>query len=112
MVRVMALAGLVGCGGDEVSADGAFPRACDESTIDGDCVEYTGDGWVAADVTDNCDGGAIVPECPPTTPVGECALDAGTEFETITVFYTPFWNAASGVQACAGQGGAWTAATR
>jgi hypothetical protein len=112
-MRWLAVVLLAGCGGGDGGGgdDVGFPTACDESTIDGDCVDFTGSGWLAEDVTSNCtQGGDLLPECPPTSAVGTCTIDGGTEWETVTTFYSPFWSAASGVQACQGQGGAWVQA--
>jgi hypothetical protein len=103
-------AGCAGGKGGDGDGEPDFPRACDQSALDGDCVEYTGAGWVEGDVVSNCEGGALAPLCPPESVVGWCTIDAGTEFETVTAFYVPFWTAPTGVQACQGQGGSWEVA--
>ena len=69
LTRRIGLAGLaawVGCGGGgKEDEEGGFPRACDQSAIDGDCVEYTGDGWTEADVIENCtQQGFMIEACP------------------------------------------------
>lgn len=100
---------LAGCGGgddaDDTSTD--FPRACDQSTVDGDCVLYDGSDWLAEDVTGNCVGGTVTAVCPPAGAVGSCTVDPGP-FQTVSTFYTPFWTASAGVQACQSQGGSWS----
>ena len=83
------------------------PRACDASRVDddGSCILYSGTGWTGADVEENCtEGGTLVPECPPDASVGSCTLTPG-EFETVTTFYTPYWNGTQAIQACTDQGG-------
>ena len=99
---VLAFAGC-GDGGKDEGGD-AFPRACDASEVDGDCVLYAGPGWTAGDVQENCVAGTLLPECPPAAAVGACTLDPG-EFETVTTFYTPYWNGSSAIGECADAGG-------
>ena len=102
------LLALVACAGGD---DGAptngddFPRACDQSTVDGDCGLFTGAGWTAGDVQESCAAGELLPECPPNA-VGTCTLDPG-EFETVTSFYGTFWNGATAAQSCAESGGSF-----
>lgn len=91
-------------------ADGGepdFDRACDESEIDGDCVVYTGSGWIEEDVEVDCDG-VVVAECPPNA-VGRCTIDEGLSFETQSYFYQAFWPGNSASQRCTQQPDAvWT----
>lgn len=107
MRRLLLAALLVaGCGGDGKDEGGAdFPRACDESEVDGDCVLYSGAGWIAADVEENCTaGGTLMPACPDPASVGTCSIDPG-EFETVTTFYTPYWTGTNAIQRCGEAGG-------
>lgn len=98
------LMGLVACAG---GAGADFDRACDESTIDGDCIEFTGSGWVEEDVSADCDG-TIVAECPPNAE-GRCTIESGLPFETQTYFYGSFWPGNSASQACTRESNAtWT----
>lgn len=109
MRRFGLLLALFACGGKD-DGDGttdAFPRACDQSTTDGDCVYYSGEEWLEEDVLASCVGGSITGQCPPGGAVGSCTLDSGP-FETVSTFYSPFWTAPAGVQACQAQGGAWS----
>lgn len=101
---------VVGCGGGGDGTDGpGFPRACDESALDGDCILFSGDGWISADVTGDCEG-SLLPSCPPGTDLGTCTVDAGEDFEVVTTFYTPFWSVADAAGACQGSGGTWVQA--
>jgi len=109
-MRVYVILGAVACG--DPAADGpadpdAFPPACDQSMVDGDCVLFTGDGWVAEDVGDACPTGLISAICPPGA-LGDCTVDAGNPFETVTSFYPAFWTAASASVTCSSAGGDWT----
>lgn len=104
-----------GCGGDGDGGDDGddvgFPRACDESDVDGDCVLFSGDGWTAEDVGAACDsGGSLAAACPPAAVLGVCTLSAGNADETQTSFYTPFWSGSQAAQQCQGQGGSWAGA--
>ena len=105
------LGGSGGCGGGDDGDDGGpgFPRACDESAVDGDCLLFSGSDWTSADVTGECTGD-LLPSCPPTGVVGTCTIDPGDPFETVTTFYSPRWTAAQGVQACQSSGGTWVEA--
>ena len=107
MRRLLLAAALChGCGDGGGKDDGGhFPRACDESEVDGDCVLYSGGGWTAADVEENCTaGGMLMPACPPEGIVGLCVLEPG-ELETVTTFYSGYWNGTSAIQSCNEAGG-------
>lgn len=114
MAAATAALGIAACGGDDGdggSTTADFPRACDESEIDGDCVLFTGDGWTAEDVGSACDnGGSVSALCPPAPQVGQCTLNAGELDETVTAFYTPFWSATQAGGQCEGSGGVWVGA--
>ena len=102
---LFAVAG--GCGGDEGgSGIPGFPRACDESALDGDCILFSGDGWTSADVTGDCRG-ELLPACPPGADVGTCTIFVGQPDEVVTTFYVPFWTAADASRACDDEGGEW-----
>lgn len=99
-----------GCKGKgEEEGEGGWPRACDQSAGDGDCVLYTGADWEPEDMLESCPEEDIAEACPEGAVVGYCTVDAGTGFETVTAFYTPFWTAPQGVQGCQGKGGSWEA---
>jgi hypothetical protein len=109
-VRWWAVLIAAGCGGDGTSAGSGtdFPRACDQSQFDGDCVRYTGSNWVFDDVVTACEeGGDLLPDCPAGAAVGTCTLEGGTPNETVTSFYSPFWTVAQAANQCQGSGGSW-----
>lgn len=105
---ILCVMWLLACGGaDDGTPTDAFPRACDDSQIDGDCVLYDGPGWVESDVIDNCETGTLVTACP-SGSIGQCVIDGDTDFSTTTWFYPGFWNGQGAAEACAGPGGDWT----
>jgi hypothetical protein len=115
VVRSVAWVGcalVAGCnGGKDADGDsGGFPRGCDESTLDGHCILFTGESWVEQDVIDTCSDGQLVQDCPQTTDLGTCTLEAGTEFETVSTFYTPYWTVATAAAQCETNGGSWATA--
>jgi hypothetical protein len=105
-----ALAGCGGNGDGEDSGGPGFPQACDQSEVDGDCVLFSGSRWTEADIAGACEQGELLPDCPSAGSVGTCEIDGGTDEETITSFYAPFWTTPQGAAACQGNGGAWTPA--
>ncbi|MEQ1504608.1 MAG: hypothetical protein ABMB14_20380 [Myxococcota bacterium] len=109
---VLVVAGCGG-GGDDDGGGPSFPRGCDASQRDGDCILYSGADWTDEDVAGYCTDGTLVPECPPGGAVGTCTMpggDPGDPFETVSTFYTPFWNAGQASSQCQGQGGTWSGA--
>ncbi len=98
--------GLWACNGDGGTVPD-FPRGCDESTIDGDCIVYTGAGWTEGEVVAECENGTIVESCP-AGEIGRCTLDSDTDNQTVSYFYPQFWNGGQAAQQCATRGGTWT----
>ena len=106
-MRWIAAALAVGCGGGSADDDDlGFPRACDESSYDGDCILFSGLGWISTDVVDACLG-QVAQICPPSGGVGSCTVLPGEDFEAVTTFYAGFWSVAQAVTACQDKGGVW-----
>lgn len=101
-MRVLIVLGAVACGETL-----EFPRACDESTVDGDCIEYTGSGWTQGSVVTECADGTILESCPEGA-IGTCLWFGGTPDETLSYFYPQWWNGSQAAQQCASIGGTWT----
>ncbi len=97
---------VVACSGGE-GAGPSFPSACDESSRDGDCVEYTGAGWTEDEILAACGNSSLEEACPASDRVdGRCVIDAGTDFESVSYFYLGFWDEASAARACQSTPGA------
>ncbi|MEN0064909.1 MAG: hypothetical protein AAGA48_22380 [Myxococcota bacterium] len=106
-VKILAVVGCLLGGCDGTSAPEDFPRGCDQSTIDGDCIEYTGEAWTEVGVELQCTTGEIVDACPDGA-VGTCAIDTDTIDGTVSYFYPQFWPGTQAAQKCISRGGIWT----
>jgi len=84
-----------------------FPRGCDQSELDGDCIEYVGDGYSRSSVETECAMGVVVEACP-QGDIGSCRLAEGTPDESRSYFYPRFWMGSQAAQQCASRGGTWT----
>jgi hypothetical protein len=104
-MRWIVVAGVAACGGGTGADDLGFPRACDESSLDGDCILFSGEGFISADVTENCKG-RLLPRCP-TGDVGTCTVKPGEDFEAVTAYYPPLWDLDEATVACDEKGGTW-----
>lgn len=102
---LIGVAFALGCDGDAMTS---FPRGCDQSTLDGDCIEYTGEGWTEASVESQCTEGDVVEACPEGA-IGTCALDTETVDATVSFFYPQFWSGTQAAQQCTSRGGTWEA---
>lgn len=103
---VVGLLATIGCDDGETTPDD-FPRACDQSTVDGDCITYVGEGYTESDVGELCTVGEVVDSCPDGA-IGECTLDADTVDATVSSFYPQFWTGNQAAQSCLSRGGTWT----
>ena len=105
MSGMIALVALVGCDVEGVLGFD-FPRACDESKVDGDCIDFVGEVWTEEEIQQECTDGLLLDSCP-EGEVGQCVIGAGTFDATTSYFYLPFWPGSQAAQRCASIGGTW-----
>ncbi|MBX2799935.1 MAG: hypothetical protein KTR31_19805 [Myxococcales bacterium] len=96
----------MGCGSGV--GPGMELRACDESELDGDCIVFEGIGYSEAEVAEECDPEGELAQMCPSGAIGECRLETGTDWVTVSLFYAPFWTGQSASAQCSARGGLWT----
>lgn len=102
---LLSAVGIVACDGEGEVPD--FPRGCDESTVDGDCIEYVGSAFTESVVETRCPNGTVVDACP-EGELGQCDLSSTTVDATVSFFYPQFWTGNQAAEQCLQSGGTWT----